>query len=163
MKAFLQRFGLLVAGVLQGFDRPVFKGKLVLARSSRQDRRRLDGLHARYAGQPKGVSADGRQKPDIGFPILRFLVIFSLAVGTVLDAAFCPYQGKATSELALFRSLHDSLDEGDVATLQTLNAFALPLLTCPKNAFGGGPRSDPAGHCSPHGRQPPGPIGAPLS
>lgn len=28
MKAFLQRFGLLVAGVLQGFDRLVFKGRL---------------------------------------------------------------------------------------------------------------------------------------
>jgi Transposase DDE domain len=54
------------------------------------------------------------QQPGIGFPILRFLVIFSLAVGTVLDAAFCPYQGKETSELALLRSLHDSLAEGDV-------------------------------------------------
>jgi hypothetical protein len=54
------------------------------------------------------------QKPGIGFPILRFIVVFSLAVGTVLDAAFCPYKGKETSELALFRRLHDSLNEGDV-------------------------------------------------
>lgn len=54
------------------------------------------------------------QKPGIGFPILRFLVIFSLAVGTVLDAAFCPYKGKQTSELALFRRLHASIDEGNV-------------------------------------------------
>jgi Transposase DDE domain len=54
------------------------------------------------------------QKPGIGFPILRFLVIFSLAVGTVLDAALCPYKGKQTSELALFRRLHESIDEGDV-------------------------------------------------
>src|ERR1700730_9978832 len=28
MKAFLQRFGSLVAGILQGFDRLVFKGRL---------------------------------------------------------------------------------------------------------------------------------------
>lgn len=56
----------------------------------------------------------GSQKPGIGFPILRFLVVFSLAVGTVLDAAFAPYKGKQTSELALFRRVHDSLDEGDV-------------------------------------------------
>jgi len=28
MKAFLQRFAVLVAGMLQGFDRLVFKGKL---------------------------------------------------------------------------------------------------------------------------------------
>ena len=54
------------------------------------------------------------QKPGLGFPILRFLVIFSLAVGTVLDAAYCPYKGKRTSELALFRSLHGSLSAGDV-------------------------------------------------
>jgi len=54
------------------------------------------------------------QKPGLGFPIVRFVVIFSLAVGTVLDAAFCPYKGKENSELALFRRLHDSLDEGDV-------------------------------------------------
>jgi hypothetical protein len=56
----------------------------------------------------------GSQKPGVGFPIVRFVVIFALAVGTVLDAAFAPYKGKGTSELALFRGLHDSLDDGDV-------------------------------------------------
>jgi hypothetical protein len=54
------------------------------------------------------------QKPGIGFPILRFVVVFSLTVGTVLDAAFCPYKGKETSELALFRGMHDGLNDGDV-------------------------------------------------
>jgi hypothetical protein len=54
------------------------------------------------------------QKPGVGFPILRFVVVFSLAVGTVLDAAFGPYQGKKTSALALFRSVHGSLDDGDI-------------------------------------------------
>lgn len=54
------------------------------------------------------------QKPGLGFPLVRFVVIFSLAVGAVLDAAFCPYKGKENSELALFRTLHDSLDENDV-------------------------------------------------
>jgi hypothetical protein len=54
------------------------------------------------------------QKPGVGFPILRLLVIFSLAVGSVLDAALCPYKGKQTSELALFRRLHESIDEDDV-------------------------------------------------
>jgi Transposase DDE domain len=55
------------------------------------------------------------QKPGLGFPILRFVAIFSLSVGTVLDVAFCPYTGKKTSELALFRSLHDTINAGDVA------------------------------------------------
>jgi hypothetical protein len=54
------------------------------------------------------------QKPGLGFPILRFVVIFALSVGTVLDAAFGPYKGKETSELALFRRLHDSLHADDV-------------------------------------------------
>jgi hypothetical protein len=54
------------------------------------------------------------QKPGLGFPMVRFVVIFALAVGTVLDAAFCPYQGKENSELALFRRLHDGLQAGDI-------------------------------------------------
>jgi hypothetical protein len=54
------------------------------------------------------------QKPGVGFPLLRLVVIFSLAVGTVLEAAFAPYQGKGTGELSLFRTLHQQLQPGDV-------------------------------------------------
>jgi hypothetical protein len=42
------------------------------------------------------------------------VVVFSLAVGTVLDAAIGRYEGKQTGENSLFRGLHDLLDEGDV-------------------------------------------------
>ena len=55
------------------------------------------------------------QKPGCGFPLARILVIFSLAVGTVLDAAIGKYQSKQTGENSLFRTLHDVLSEGDVA------------------------------------------------
>jgi hypothetical protein len=54
------------------------------------------------------------QKSGVGFPLLRLVVLFSLAVGTVLEAALGPYQGKETGETALFRSLHDRLGAGDV-------------------------------------------------
>ena len=54
------------------------------------------------------------QAPGLGLPIARLLVIFSLAVGTVLDAAVGPYQGKETSELALLRQIADSLEPGDI-------------------------------------------------
>jgi hypothetical protein len=54
------------------------------------------------------------QKPGCGFPIARILVIFSLSVGTVLDAAIAKYQGKRTGENSLFRTLYDVLTEGDV-------------------------------------------------
>jgi hypothetical protein len=54
------------------------------------------------------------QKAGVGFPLARMVVLFSLAVGTALDAAFGPYRGKQTGESALFRQLHDRLDAGDI-------------------------------------------------
>jgi hypothetical protein len=54
------------------------------------------------------------QKRGCGFPIARIVVVFSLAVGTVLHAAIGKYQGKQTGENSLFRTLHGLLQEGDV-------------------------------------------------
>ncbi len=54
------------------------------------------------------------QKPGCGFPIARIVVVFSLAVGTVLEAAIGQYQGKQTGENSLFRTLHGLLQDGDV-------------------------------------------------
>jgi hypothetical protein len=54
------------------------------------------------------------QAPGCGLPIARVLVVFSLAVGTVLEAAIGPYQGKQTGENSLFRGLHHTLLEGDI-------------------------------------------------
>lgn len=54
------------------------------------------------------------QRRGCGFPIARIVVVFSLAVGTVLDAAIGRYQGKQTGENSLFRTLHGLLREGDV-------------------------------------------------
>jgi hypothetical protein len=54
------------------------------------------------------------QKPGCGFPIARILVIFSLSLGTVLEAAIGKYFGKQTGENSLFRTLYDALDEGDI-------------------------------------------------
>ena len=54
------------------------------------------------------------QAPGLGFPIARLLVVFSLAVGTVLEAAMGRYQGKQTSELALLRMVLDQFRPGDI-------------------------------------------------
>jgi hypothetical protein len=54
------------------------------------------------------------QKPGCGFPIARIVVIFSLAAGTVLEAAMGKYKGKQTGENSLLRGLYDTLDEGDI-------------------------------------------------
>lgn len=57
------------------------------------------------------------QKPGVGFPLARLVVVFSLAVGTALDMAVGAYKGKQTGENALFRSIwQDALQEGDVLT-----------------------------------------------
>ena len=51
----------------------------------------------------------GAQRRGLGFPIARLVVIFSLAVGTALDMAIGPYQGKQTGENALFLALTEGL------------------------------------------------------
>lgn len=70
------------------------------------------------------------QRPGCGFPIARICVLFSLAVGTVLEAAIGPYQGKRTGENSLFRTLHGVLEPGDVLTADRYFAgwFDLALL-----------------------------------
>jgi hypothetical protein len=54
------------------------------------------------------------QKPGLGFPIARLVVLICLASGAVLDAAMGPYKGKETGEHALFRQLLGTLEPGDL-------------------------------------------------
>jgi hypothetical protein len=54
------------------------------------------------------------QKPGLGFPLMRMVVLFSLTVGTVLDAALGRYAGKRKGETALFHTLQDNLEKGDI-------------------------------------------------
>jgi Transposase DDE domain len=54
------------------------------------------------------------QKPGLGFPIARLLVIFSLSVGTVLEGVLNPYKGKQTGETAMLRAVLDRLEPGDL-------------------------------------------------
>lgn len=54
------------------------------------------------------------QTPGCGFPIARVLVVFSLAVGTVLEVAIRRYEGKLTGENSMLRTLHDSFAADDV-------------------------------------------------
>ena len=56
-----------------------------------------------------------RQKGrPVGFPLVRLVVLFSLAWATALDLALGSTRGKHTGETTLFRSLWDSLDPGDI-------------------------------------------------
>jgi hypothetical protein len=50
----------------------------------------------------------------VGFPLMRLVVVFSLTVGTVLDAAMGRFKGKGTGELSLFRRIDGIIEPGDV-------------------------------------------------
>ena len=54
------------------------------------------------------------QRPGVGFPIARLVVLFCLATGSALEMALGRYQGKQTGENALFRGLFDELEPEDV-------------------------------------------------
>lgn len=54
------------------------------------------------------------QKPGLGFPLVRLVVLFSLATGLLHEVAMGPYSGKETGEPALLRELLERLNAGDV-------------------------------------------------
>jgi len=54
------------------------------------------------------------QAPGCGFPIMRMVVFFALATGTVLETATGKYRGKLTHEVSLFREIDACIKENDV-------------------------------------------------
>ena len=78
----------------------------------------------------QAVYPQSHGKPGLGFPLIRLVAVFSLAVGTVLDAAVGPFVGKQTGESALLRGLHDHFQPGDVvlADRYYCSYFELALL-----------------------------------
>ena len=77
----------------------------------------VDGALVSMPDTAKNEAAFGKpenQKGRVGFPLARIVVLICLATGAALDMAIGPYRGKKTGELSLFRSLGDSLDEGDI-------------------------------------------------
>jgi len=54
------------------------------------------------------------QKPGLGFPLIRMVVLLSLATAALQGLAFGPYQGKETGEPALFRTLLRQIPPGSI-------------------------------------------------
>jgi hypothetical protein len=65
---------------------------------------------ANQAEYPQSTS----QAAGVGFPLMRVVVLMSLATGMVTGMASGPYKGKETGETALLRSLFHKLRRGDV-------------------------------------------------
>ena len=54
------------------------------------------------------------KRAGLSFPMVRLLVIFSLAVGTAVEYAVTPYRGKGTGELAMLTRLLDTFEPNDI-------------------------------------------------
>ena len=76
------------------------------------------------------------QKKGCGFPIVRMVVMFSLAVGTVIERALGPYEGKQTGENSLLRTLQDRLDPGDILLLDRYFSGWFDLATWKQRGVG---------------------------
>lgn len=66
------------------------------------------------AANQKAYPQPQAQKPGLGFPVARLVVVFCFSCGAVLDAALGPSKGKKTGETALLRGLHQGLEAGDL-------------------------------------------------
>lgn len=73
----------------------------------------LPDTAANQAAFPQPAS----QKKGLGSPMIRLVVLISLAVGVISAMAWGPYQGKGTGETALLRLLIGRLKPGDVVVL----------------------------------------------
>lgn len=77
----------------------------------------VDGCTAMMADTPTNQAAfpqNSEQKPGLGFPIARLVVVFSLATAAVLEAVIAPTVGKKMGETTLFRQLLAFFRKGDV-------------------------------------------------
>jgi hypothetical protein len=54
------------------------------------------------------------QRPGLGFPLIRLVVLLGLATAALIDCAIGPWSGKESGEMALLRQLLGSVLAGDV-------------------------------------------------
>jgi len=93
----------------------------------------VDGCTAMMADTPTNQAAypqNSEQKPGLGFPIARLVVVFSLATAAVLDAVIAPTVGKKMGETTLFRRLLAFFRTGDVLLGDRLFAGFRDLAEC---------------------------------
>jgi putative transposase len=103
--ALLQKLTLQVGDALEdaALSAWLWHGKKVLL---------VDGFTTTLPDTPKNQKAypqPDTQKPGLGFPLLRAVVLLSLATAAVRGLAVGPYQGKESGETALLRTLLEQL------------------------------------------------------
>jgi len=83
----------------------------------------VDGTGLSMPDTPANQQAYPKSKKlpaGVGFPLVRLVVVFSLAAGTVLEAALGRRSGPGTGEQSLFRSLWEQFRPGDVVLADRL-------------------------------------------
>lgn len=83
----------------------------------------VDGSTCTMADTPenqKEFPQSKNQKPGLGFPIMRMVVLLSLSTGTVLECAVGACRGKKTGEQSLFRQVWGAFEPGDIALADRL-------------------------------------------
>lgn len=75
------------------------------------------------------------QKPGVGFPIVRVVMIFSLAVGAALEIALGKYGGKEVGETSLLRKLLQTILTGEILLADRFYATYWLLATAWQNDF----------------------------
>jgi len=73
-----------------------------------------DLLHARHAGESKGVAAAFHQKPGLGFPLVRLVAVISLDCAAVLDVRRAPTRANRRGRAPCFGTLLQSVEKEDV-------------------------------------------------
>jgi hypothetical protein len=77
----------------------------------------VDGSTSSMPDTPRNQKAFPQSKSQgigLGFPLVRYVVLISLATGVVRDLATGPYKGKETGETALLRKLLNNLSAGEI-------------------------------------------------
>jgi putative transposase len=77
----------------------------------------VDGTTVTLPDTPENQQAypqPASQQPGLGFPMVRLVVLLSLATAALLGMAKGPYQGKETGETALLRQLLAEVPAGDI-------------------------------------------------
>lgn len=95
----------------------------------------VDGFTVVMADTPENQAEypqNPAQKPGLGQPILRGVVLTSLSTGLVIDAETGPYSGKESGETALLRKLLDELSHGDVLVADSFYCTYWLISACRK-------------------------------
>src|SRR5258708_21106690 len=103
-----------------------------------RDVRLVDRSTSRLPDTPENQQAYPQpksQKPGLGLPILRWVVLISLATAGVIGLAYEPSQGKQTGAPALFRQLLGQLRRGEVVVADRYH-FS-PFILAPPPGCGG--------------------------